>query len=233
MFCTAFRSLRIIQTINCPFSSIVMPKLHQAIHDSDLEGVKLSLNSDNKEEIYNGMTPLIRSVRSKNVEIIDYLLKNKVDINNSNEEGLTPLHNAFISDDTELIRFLVKEGADLNMRTNKGDVPLSVSNNEFNNEFVDEMFEKGAIQCGEILINSAKNNDVSMVKHLLTKPKIVNNFAKNIRYKDLPEPSKSIIMKYYGLSDREIISLLKDIERNSTTIIVVLFGVMGCIAAKR
>lgn len=233
MLSAAFRYSRIIQTINCSFSSTMMPKLHQAIHDDNLEKVKLSLNSANKEEIYDGMTPLIRSVRSKNVEITDYLLKNKVDINNSNEEGLTPLHDAFINNDPEFIRFLVKEGADLNMRTNKGDVPLSISNNEFSNEFIDEMFEKGAIQCEEILINSARHNNVSMVKHLLTNPKIVNSFAKDIRYKDLPEPSKSIIMKYYGLSDREIISLLKDIERNSTTIIVVLFGVMGCIAAKR
>lgn len=60
----------------------------------------------------------------KRIEIMEYLLDLKSDINKQDELGQTALHIAVKNNDFDVINMLIKRGADANIKNRNGLTPL-------------------------------------------------------------------------------------------------------------
>lgn len=73
------------------------------------------------------MTPLIKAVCSKNLEIVKTLINNGHDINEKDYIGNTLLH---LNVSLDIAKFLIEEkGIDINTQNNNGDTPLHINTN--------------------------------------------------------------------------------------------------------
>jgi len=61
-----------------------------------------------------GETELFRACESGNKDLVEYLVKHRVDINKENWNGETVLFRACESGNKDLVKFLVEYGADIN-----------------------------------------------------------------------------------------------------------------------
>lgn len=61
------------------------------------------------------------------LKILDYLIKQGVDINSQDKMGLTPLILACEADDVHMVKIFICAGCDVNLQTNSGDSPLKVA----------------------------------------------------------------------------------------------------------
>lgn len=68
--------------------------------------------------------------RNSNVRILDFLLKEGVDINVKSLGGNTRLHNACINKEYDVITFLIENGADLETLNDRCETAFFVSNDE-------------------------------------------------------------------------------------------------------
>jgi ankyrin repeat protein len=82
----------------------------------------------------NGWTPLIEAIRSKNLEMCDFLLKNGADVNartiHKGGLGGSPLYWAFtfLNNDDPIISYLRNHGAKHYVPLKEEEVPLPVEN---------------------------------------------------------------------------------------------------------
>ena len=75
-----------------------------------------------------GKTLLIEAVsQKKNTEIIEFIIKNKANVNAQDINGWTALHWAVSLSDYETAKLLIENGADLNAKTKVNDTPLHIS----------------------------------------------------------------------------------------------------------
>ncbi|QXP79512.1 MULTISPECIES: ankyrin repeat domain-containing protein [Winogradskyella] len=89
-----------------------------------LTSIGLNPNTTNKE----GVTPLhILASRSKDVNIINYLLKNGLDVNQEDHKGNTPFINAASSNDLEVVEVLSSSLKDINTTNKKGQTALDLA----------------------------------------------------------------------------------------------------------
>lgn len=66
----------------------------------------------------------------KRIEIMEYLLDLKSDINKQDELGQTALHIAVKNNDVDVINMLIKRGADANIKNCNGLTPLQYMRNK-------------------------------------------------------------------------------------------------------
>lgn len=76
----------------------------------------LSHGADRDVQFMGGSSLATYASRCNMVNLMVYLVRNGMDINQKDPDGLTPLHAAIIWGRTEMIRFLVESGADLSAR---------------------------------------------------------------------------------------------------------------------
>ncbi len=76
----------------------------------------------------DGRTPLhILAYRNKDVEVFDFFLDRKIDINQRDKNGNTAFMNAATRNDIKTLKFLFKAGAEINTANAKGVTPLMMA----------------------------------------------------------------------------------------------------------
>ena len=75
----------------------------------------------------NGSTPLHWACYSGAYEVVNYLLKLKVDINVQDKENITPLFLAVANNKENIVRLLLMHGADENIRNKKNELPIDIA----------------------------------------------------------------------------------------------------------
>ena len=99
-----------------------------------------------------------------NLEIIKYLIENKVDIHVEDDQALIEASN---SGQLEIIKFLLENGADITSQDNQAVISAVINNNL---EIIKFLFENGAdisAQHNQALISAVINNNLEIVKYLL------------------------------------------------------------------
>ena len=143
---------------------------------------------------------LINSIECNNIKkIIEYLEKDKVNINKLNEKGLSPLHIAVINGNLEIINILLKNGADPNIKSlNKKQTPLHLA---------------------YIFKSLATNEIINLLIKYNSNPNIEDIYNKKpheyyLKYKESNEVENTLSNEIENDND-EIIEIGKDIQIDS------------------
>lgn len=127
--------------------------LSRACNNNDLEGAKARLAErpeDLNEADNAGNTPLQIAALEGFAKIVQFLLKNKCDVNTRNIDKETPLIDAVENGHVEVIRLLLQYGANPRLGNAKGDEPYELAPQD------DENYEEIRTLLGE-----AKENPIS------------------------------------------------------------------------
>ncbi len=105
-------------------------------------------NNDLMYKDIRGRTTLMYAITDnnandlKNVEMLNYLLQNKVDINAQDKEGKTALMFAVTKRCPSAVEFLLKNGADINIQDNAGNTALMYAvSGDFMYDYLNYLFE--------------------------------------------------------------------------------------------
>ena len=80
----------------------------------------VNIDAQNK----HNATPLHVAVKSKNLQLVRYLVAYGADIEAQNLYKATPLHNASREGFPEIVSYLICQGSEINAQTVEGDTPL-------------------------------------------------------------------------------------------------------------
>lgn len=117
------------------------------------EIVKLLLDKDTnlqlRDKDLSGNNALFYAIDGYSINIVKYLLnnyKNKININETNNNGQTALFVAAKKGSTKLTKLLIENGANVNHVNNEGSTPLhaAVFNRTSNPALIDFLIDKGA-----------------------------------------------------------------------------------------
>ncbi|XCN71501.1 MAG: ankyrin repeat domain-containing protein [Candidatus Electrothrix aestuarii] len=105
-------------------------EIYNCILDQDIKCVKgyYKMGFDINSHPLNYEPILTSSVRSNNLNIVEFLLKNGADPNIRNYKELTPLMIAVVKQYFDIIKLLIKYGADPNIKTSDGVRALDLAN---------------------------------------------------------------------------------------------------------
>ena len=101
--------------------------LHLCCGKGHLEATKLLVEAGANVQSRDAwaMSPLVHSIISQYIDVIEYLLSVCPRIVNLTDKfGKSPLHFAIESDNVEIVELLIRRGADINMSTMHGITPL-------------------------------------------------------------------------------------------------------------
>jgi ankyrin repeat protein len=93
--------------------------------------------------------------------LIDYFLKDGIDVNAKNEWGDTALISAAYNCDIDIISLLLRYGAEINDKNNKGATALQYACRGLNTDVVELLLENGAVIDSECLFSIFGNMDLS------------------------------------------------------------------------
>ena len=126
--------------------------LHLCCGKGHLEATKLLVEAGANVQSRDAwaMSPLVHSIISQYIDVIEYLLSVCPRIVNLTDKfGKSPLHFAIESDNVEIVELLIKRGADINMSTMHGITPLmftcSTSKLSQREEIVRILLREGAL----------------------------------------------------------------------------------------
>jgi uncharacterized protein len=123
---------------------------------------------------------LIQAVKSKDVDAVRELLKQRVDVNAAQGDGATPLHWAAHRDDLAVADLLIRAGARANAANDLGTTPLHLACTNRSAAMVDRLLAAGAsasatLLSGETaLMTCARAGETAAVKALLARGADVN-----------------------------------------------------------
>lgn len=151
--------------------------------DLGVDAVKLMVNSKNitVRDSY-GRTPLhIACLKNANLDIINYLIDTKSEINTRDKDGNSPLHIAVKNNNEELGSILISNGADIFIANNLGESPLKMSY-DLSEGREDWLISERTINSKDATGNTplhlaAEWNNPNMIIYLLNKGSNIN--AKN------------------------------------------------------
>lgn len=151
--------------------------------DLGLKAVKLMVNNKNiaVRDSY-GRTPLhIACLKNASLDIIDYLINAKSEINTRDKDGNSPLHIAVKNNNKELGLILISKDADIFITNNLGESPLKLSY-DLNAGREDWLISNKTINSKDATGNTplhlaAEWNNPNMIIYLLNKGSNIN--AKN------------------------------------------------------
>jgi ankyrin repeat protein len=123
---------------------------------------------------------LIQAVKSKDVEAVRTLLKQRVDVNATQGDGATPLHWAAHRDDLATADLLIRAGARANVANDLGATPLHLACTNRSASMVDRLLAAGASASASLLsgetalMTCARAGEANAVKALLARGADVN-----------------------------------------------------------
>ncbi|XP_067618406.1 uncharacterized protein [Eurosta solidaginis] len=101
--------------------------LYYAIGNNHVNVVKVLLEKDtnvDSNEAIGGFTPLHAAAECGYLELVNFLLQNKADVNARNDRDWTPLHAAALNGHLEIVNALILKGANVNASVIDGCTPL-------------------------------------------------------------------------------------------------------------
>ena len=100
----------------------------------------------NLNAINYGETILTQAIKAKNKELIEVLLeqKEKIDINQTDNEGSSLLMNSIVNNDKKLAVFFIEKGVDINLLNEVGETALSLAKEKDMPELVEILEKKNA-----------------------------------------------------------------------------------------
>jgi ankyrin repeat protein/transcriptional regulator with XRE-family HTH domain len=214
---------KIFSNIDKKFDPIQSIEFYSNVKNRNLKKIKNLIKSSSNEIDINlpnqedGMTPLIRAVRNRDKEMIEFLtsLPNiDLDTRDKYKYRFTALHHATQLEDIELIRILVDKGADIDfgsMGRNVGNTCLMVAAWSGFTKVVEYLLSQGACRNQQDsngytpLIKACINHHYEIVKLLIEKTDINIRSRDNKKAIDYIKPSKSnnakIISLFEGLNN--------------------------------
>ena len=103
---------------------------------------KIDVNRDDRR-----FTPLTIAITYRNMPIIKYLVTHDADVNNNVYYICnTPLIHAICFRNIEIVKYLVDHGANVNQRGRQGLSPLTYAKMRNNQEIIDYLIEKNAME---------------------------------------------------------------------------------------
>ncbi|MFX1586932.1 MAG: ankyrin repeat domain-containing protein [Promethearchaeota archaeon] len=91
-----------------------------------------------------GLTPLISSLESENIDMIQLLLDSDIDINKPDSCGNTALIKAILKSDHDIINLILSKNPDVNICNNIGETPLILSAMQGKKKILDTLLNLGA-----------------------------------------------------------------------------------------
>eukprot|EP01133_Synstelium_polycarpum_P016975 gene16975-20200_t len=122
----------------------------------------VNLNCGNDE--IKGYAPIhiLISTEEPRLEIIELLLKKRIDINKKNVNGSTPMHLAVFWNHFKVLELLLKYNAALDEKNNKGRTPLSLACHYGNEEVARHLAERMNIDPRKLKIKNNKQKILDM-----------------------------------------------------------------------
>jgi ankyrin repeat protein len=121
-------------------------EIHLAAKNNDFEAIKKLLKKDPKlldSGNQLNQTALLIAAYKGNMEIVQYLVNKKADINKKDNFGGTPLHMATLSGKKEIVEFLISKGADITARSQNGKIPMQLAFESEHLEIIELFFKRG------------------------------------------------------------------------------------------
>jgi ankyrin repeat protein len=120
-----------------------------AIKKRNLDIVNLLVNkgSDLRAKNSDGDTPLIMASRRNSIEIVSYLLKTPINLNDKNdknEDGFTALMYAANNGRSDIVSILIDNGSNIDLKNDTGDTALILAARRGHIDVVNVLIGKGA-----------------------------------------------------------------------------------------
>jgi ankyrin repeat protein len=123
---------------------------------------------------------LIEAVKSRNIQIVRNLLKQRSNVNTQEADGMAPIHWAVRNDDLATAQLLIRAGANVKAANRYGVTPISLAAANGNAMLVEALLKAGAdpttaVPDGEtILMTAARTGNADAVKALIAHGADVN-----------------------------------------------------------
>ena len=150
--------------------------LHYAILNNQIDAAKIMLEKEvnvDINETMGGFTPLHISAECGHLELVNFLLQNRAEVNARNDRDWTPLHAAAFNGHLEVVKLLLTKGANVNARVINGCTPLQYAVENGHEMIAIILLKHGAnvnamnkFNCTP-LHHAAKNGFEEIVKYLL------------------------------------------------------------------
>ena len=146
----------------------------------------------NPNTCYSGFTGLMRSLQFPT--IATYLIENGADIEATNEVGITPLMEAAQWGSLDVLKDLIQRNAHINRQDNNGYTALihAANRHDYDNKkleiirfLIDECnadFNMCDNENCSLLMHSAKNDSIDVIKYLVSEKMMSLNLKNNIDY---------------------------------------------------
>jgi len=198
-----------IQSIE--FASLVKCKKLGLVKQFDISEVDVNLASPD-----DGLPPLIRAVRNRDLAMVKHILSlNEIDLNacDKHKYGFSAVHHATQLKSMEMIKLLVEAGADFDlgsMGKNKGNTPLMVAAWSGFHEAVDYFVSQGACANQQDsngftpFTKACIKHDLKIIKRLISVTDLNIRSRENCRAIEYIKPDKR--------NSKEIVALFKEVS---------------------
>jgi ankyrin repeat protein len=186
---------------------------------------------------------VIESVKNRNLQQLDFLIKSGADVNEKDNNTMTPLLWAVRNDDSASVDLLLQNGADPNALTNAGKntdtafTPLTLACLNGNVHIAKALLKKGANvndkvkaftiwdECADrtALMLAAQNGLVDIIKMLLDNNADVNQHGKFYHMISYHNSGIGIAQERFWTGDAETAIMLA-VENNHSDVVELLLG---------
>ncbi|XP_065565753.1 uncharacterized protein LOC136030611 [Artemia franciscana] len=121
--------------------------LHYSVLNNHVDVVKIFLEKElnvDSNETMGGFTSLHISAERGHLELVNFLLKNKADVNRRTDRDVTPLHLAALNGHLLVVKALIQKGADVNALVIEGCTPLHYAVENGHEQIADILLEHRA-----------------------------------------------------------------------------------------
>ncbi|XP_065580525.1 uncharacterized protein LOC136040244 [Artemia franciscana] len=118
--------------------------LHYAVGNNFIDVAKILLKKEASfdiNEIQGGFTSLHLSAARGHLELVNFFLQNRADVNARTDRDITPLHLAALNGHLDVVKALIQMGADVNAAVIEGCTPLHYATKKGHEHIVDILIE--------------------------------------------------------------------------------------------
>ena len=108
---------------------LLLQELYKAIHNSEVDKVKVLLDSgaDPNAEIFTGVPILMVAVRENQKPIVETLVNAGADVNVTIKKGMTLLMISIKDGHSDIAKYLIEKGANVDVQSDNGSTALSLA----------------------------------------------------------------------------------------------------------